>query len=88
MFPKIMPTISNYKNSNIIYNKIAASINTFILNVSHVVSWRIHIIYKIFLNPISCSVLRSVKSILCLFYQKNIKLIIEFCCSEMIFITA
>ena len=88
MFPKIMPTISNYKNSNIIYNKIAASINTFILKACYVVSWRIHIIYRIFLNPISCSVLRSVKSILCLFYQKNIKLIIEFCCSEMIFITA
>ena len=43
-----MPTISNYKNSNIIYNKIAASINTFILKACYVVSWRIHIIYKIF----------------------------------------
>ena len=43
-----MPTISNYKNSNIIYNKIAASINTFILKVGYVVSWRIHIIYRIF----------------------------------------
>ena len=73
-----MPTISNYKNSNIIYNKIAASINTFILNVIHVVSWRIHIIYRIFWTQSVARYYDLLNQFFACFIRKTLKLSLNF----------